>query len=611
VSTDVSAWRGVATEDQDELTAGVAGLLRSRSRRLLGSLLAPHKRSAAWAGFLIAFWTVSGLAGPWLVQQGIDKGIPPLQAGGSGSPRVLITVVCVYVVTASLYAITYNAFVVVVGRIGQDVLLDLRTRLFDHFQRLSLAFHERYTSGRVISRLTSDVEAVSELFYIGVISMITGVLLISGISIVLLLLDWRLALVSLSIFPVLVVLTRWFRNRSETVYRETREAIALVIVHFTESLGGIRAVQAFRREPRNQEIFETIDDRYKKASVETMELAAVYGPGVQTLGRLTAAIVLLYGGNQVLDGRLTVGVLAAFLLYLRRFFEPMQDLSQFYNLFQAASAALEKVSGVLDEEPTVPEPAGEARVALPAHVSGAVTFDHVTFSYRRDAVLHDLSLAVPAGQTVALVGETGAGKSTIARLVARFYDPTEGRITLDGIDLRSLSETDLRRAVVMVTQENFLFSGTVADNIAFGRPTASRAEIEAAADAIGARGFISALTDGFDTDVRKRGGRLSAGQRQLVAFARAFLADPAVLILDEATSSLDIPGERQVQRGLQTLLADRTALIIAHRLTTVEIADRVLVIHDGRVVEDGPPRDLIAGGGRYADLHRAWLDSLV
>jgi ABC-type multidrug transport system fused ATPase/permease subunit len=286
----------------------------------------------------------------------------------------------------------------------------------------------------------------------------------------------------------------------------------------------------------------------------------------------------------------------------------MQELSQFYNLFQAAAAALEKVSGVLDEPLAVPPP--ESPVPLPA-ASGALRFEGVRFAYRRDTVLHELDLDIPAGQTVALVGETGAGKTTIARLVARFYDPTAGRILLDGVDLRSLADDDLRRAVVMVTQENYLFSGTVSDNIAFGRPTATRTEIERAAKAIGAHGFLSSLPDGYDTDVRKRGGRLSAGQRQLVAFARAFLADPAVLILDEATSSLDIPSERQVQRALTTLLADRTALIIAHRLTTVEIADRVLVIDGGRIVEDGPPSALIEGGGRYAGLHRAWVESLA
>jgi ABC-type multidrug transport system fused ATPase/permease subunit len=310
----------------------------------------------------------------------------------------------------------------------------------------------------------------------------------------------------------------------------------------------------------------------------------------------------------VIEGQMSLGVLAAFLLYMRRFFEPMQELSQFYNLFQASAAGLEKLSGVLDEEPTVPAPV--APVRLP-HARGALRFDAVEFAYRERPVLPHLDLGIPAGQTVALVGATGAGKTTIARLAARFWDPTRGQVTLDDIDLRALDETDLRRAVAMVTQENFLFSGSVADNIELGRPGASRAEIESAARAIGADDFIAALPDGYDTDVHQKGARLSAGQRQLVAFARAFLADPAVLILDEATSSLDIPSERLVQRALHTLLADRTAVIIAHRLTTVEIADRVLVLENGRVVEDGAPSELIGGDGAYAGLHQAWVDSLV
>ena len=326
------------------------------------------------------------------------------------------------------------------------------------------------------------------------------------------------------------------------------------------------------------------------------------------LGRLTTVIVLLYGGDRVLSGQMTVGVLAAFLLYLRRFFEPMQDLSQFYTQFQGAAAALEKLAGVLDEAPAVPE--SEHPVPLP-EPKGDVSFENVHFAYKVVEILPDLTIEIPAGQTLALVGATGAGKTTIARLMARFYDPTSGRVTLDGIDLRDLSDEELRRAVVMVTQDNFLFSGTVADNIGFGRPDATRPEIEDAAKAIGAHDFIRALPDGYDTDIQKRGGRLSAGQRQLVAFARAFLAQPAVLILDEATSSLDIPSERLVQSALRTLLADRTAVIIAHRLSTVEIADRVLVLEDGRIVEDGSPADLAADVGRYHDLHQAWRDSLV
>jgi ABC-type multidrug transport system fused ATPase/permease subunit len=342
--------------------------------------------------------------------------------------------------------------------------------------------------------------------------------------------------------------------------------------------------------------------------VWSQRLAAAYGPGVQLVGRMTTAVVVFYGGWLAIDGRVSVGVLAAFLLYLRRFFEPMQELSQFYNLFQAAVAGLEKLSGVLEEPLTVAPPAHPVSLA---RADGRLRFDHVDFAYRERPVLTDLELEIPGGQTIAVVGATGAGKTTIARLAARFWDPTAGRVTLDGIDLRELEPTDLHRAIVTVTQENFLFSGSVADNIGLGRPDAPRADIEHAARAIGAHEFINALPDGYDTDVHQKGARLSAGQRQLVAFARAFLADPAVLILDEATSSLDIPSERLVQRALRTLLADRTAIIIAHRLTTVEIADRVLVLEAGRVVEDGTPADLIGRGGKYAGLHQAWLDSLV
>jgi ATP-binding cassette subfamily B protein len=604
----VDEWRGVAAEDVEELGVGLAGLLRSRSRALLGSLMRPHKRPLSLAAALIVANTAAQLTGPWLVQEGIDRGIPPLLDGGSGSVRPLATVVVAYVAVTIIGAITFNGFLLLTGRVGQDMLLDLRRRVFMHFQRLSLSFHERYTSGRVISRQTSDIEAIEQMLTYGVVTLVTSVLLIVGIGIAMLLLDVRLAAAVLLSFPVLWVLTRWFRNHSERAYRATRDAVALVIVHFVESLGGIQAVHAFRREPRNQEIFDHLDNRYREANMWSQRLAAAYGPGVQFVGRVTTAIVLLYGGWLAIEGEISVGVLAAFLLYLRRFFEPMQELSQFYNLFQAAAAGLEKLSGVLDEVPTVAEP--DTPVSLPA-ARGAVRFEGVEFAYRERPVLPHLDLAVPAGQTMALVGATGAGKTTVARLAARFWDPTAGRVLLDGVDLRDLDEVDLRRAVVVVTQENFLFSGSVADNIALGRPGASHDQIAAAARAIGADGFIAALPDGYDTDVHQKGARLSAGQRQLVAFARAFLADPAVLILDEATSSLDIPSERLVQRALRTLLADRTAMIIAHRLTTVEIADRVLVLDGGEVIEDGAPRDLIGRGGAYAGLHRAWLDSLV
>ena len=601
-------WRGVATEDADDVSASLAAFLRGRSRHLLGSLLRPYRGRLWIAASLLVTQNLLALSGPYLVRLGIDQGIPPLLHGGSAT--VLFTIVGVFLGTAFLRAFAYRAFLRSSGRIGQGVVFDLRTRLFDHFQRLSLSFHERYTSGRVISRLTSDIDAITELLDTGLESLLTAVLSLGATTILLILLDVPLALVTLLIVPALIAVTVWFRHYSAKAYRATREAVALVIVHFTESLGGIRAVQAFRREPRNQQIFDDVNGRYRDASAWSMKLAGTYGPGVRLLGNVSLAAVLFYGGLRVIDGRMTIGVLAAFLLYLRRFFEPMQDLSQFYNVFQSAAAALEKLSGVLDEDPSVPEPSRPC--ALSSHVRGEVRFEGVRFAYsKRDDVLHGLDLVIPAGQTLALVGETGAGKSTIARLAARFYDPMEGTVRLDGVDLRDLSEADLRRAVAMVTQESFLFSGTVGDNISFGRPGATPAEITVAARAIGAHDFISALPDGYETDVEKRGGRLSAGQRQLVSFARAFLADPAVLILDEATSSLDIPSERLVQRALRTLLHDRTAVIIAHRLTTVEIADRVLVVDDGQVVEDGAPRDLMAGRGRYAALHQAWRDSLV
>jgi ABC-type multidrug transport system fused ATPase/permease subunit len=490
------------------------------------------------------------------------------------------------------------------------VLLDLRSRVYAHFQRLSIGFHERYTSGRMVARLTSDMDSISEFVDGGIEDLVLAGLSVLSIAGILLWLDPPLALVTLLSFPPLLLFSNWFRHASARAYRRTREAVALVIVHFVESLGGIRAVQAFRREPRNQEIFEVVNEDYRRANLKGSQQIAIFATAIKGIGSVTTAVVLTYGGFLALHGSIDVAVLVAFLLYLRRFFEPIQELSQFYNSLQSATAALEKLSGVLQETPGVPEPA----VPTPLrNGGGAVDFVDVTFSYRRDRiVLADLNLHIPAGQTVALVGPTGAGKSTVAKLVSRFYDPVRGTVSLDGVDLRDLSDADLRRAVVMVTQENFLFSGTIAENIAFGRPGASRDQVVSAAQAIGADGFIRELTDGYDTDIRKRGGRLSAGQRQLVAFARAFLADPAVLILDEATSSLDVPSERLVQQALRTILADRTALIIAHRLSTVEIADRVLVLEHGRVLEDGSPQDLTdAGGGRYAALHQAWVESLA
>jgi ATP-binding cassette, subfamily B, bacterial len=594
------AWRGVASEEVDDLPADVSARLRRRSARLVGRLVAPYRWRLLAAAGLIGLRTGASLSIPLLFGLAIDRGI------AAHSPALLVLYTALIGLAAAGAAAGSWGFLRVSGSVGQDVLYDLRTRVYTHVQWLPLAFYERYTSGRIIARLTNDIDTLTDLLATGLTSLATSSLSVLVISVILVALDWRLGLVTLLAFPVILVLTQWFRRNSSRAYRAVRQAIALVIVHYTESLAGIRAVHAYGREPRNQEIFEDLTARYRDANAWSVRLSSTYGPGISFLGRLTTLVVLAYGGVLVVQGSLTLGVLTAFILYVRQFFEPMQDLSQFYTLFQAAAAAMEKLSGVLEERSSVPEPARPRRL----HAAGAIEFDHVTFAYRETPVLHDLSFAIPAGQTVALVGETGAGKSTVARLVARFYDPTAGAVRLDGVDLREVAGGDLRRAVVMVTQESFLFSGSVGDNIGFGRPDASREEIEAAARAVGAHEFIAALPEGYDTAVRRRGVRLSSGQRQLVAFARAFLADPGVLILDEATSSLDLPTERLVQRALRTLLADRTAIVIAHRLSTVEIADRVLVVDAGRIVEDGPPAALARSGGRYGALHQAWLDSL-
>lgn len=615
MSADTSArtWRGRAADDDGERTAAEADdaaairRLRGRSRALLGSLLRPHRKSIVVIIALLLLMSGANLAGPYLVQLGIDSGIPPLAESGDYSVIAWVGF-GFFVVTVVDYLAT-RGDVSLTGKVSQQLLLDLRRRVFRHFNRLSVNFHERFTSGRVVARMTSDMDAIRELSDNGVHDLVLSLLNVVAIAGIMLWMDAELALVALLSFPVMAVLANWFRKYSTVVYRRTRETIALVIVYFVESMGGVRAVQSYRREPRNQRIFDGLNTDNRDANITGHRAAALFAAGTKGIGNVSVAIVLVYGGFLVMDGQTQIGVLAAFLLYLRRFYEPMQELTMFYNTLQSATAALEKLAGVLDENPDVAEPVRPE--PLPA-AKGRIDFTEVGFSYRTGAtVLPEFSLSIPAGQTVAIVGATGAGKTTVAKLVARFYDPVDGVVSLDGTDLRDLSQADLRRAIAMVTQENFLFNGTVGDNIAFGRPDAGPDEIAAAARAIGAEEFIAALPDGYDTDVRKRGGRLSAGQRQLVAFARAFLADPRVLILDEATSSLDIPSERLVQRALRTILADRTAIIIAHRLSTVEIADRVLVMEAGRIVEDGAPEALIEGSGRYAKLHEQWQDSLV
>jgi ATP-binding cassette, subfamily B, bacterial len=626
VTADGNSWRGVAAEKAEEVSAGLAALLRERSRRLLGDLLRPYRRGVINTITLIVVESLAALAGPWLVGIAIDTGLPPLLHSGDASP--LLGIAAAFAVAVAVQAVTTRLFVTMTGRIGQKVVLELRRRLFAHFLSLDVAFHEDYTSGRVISRQTSDLEAISDLFEEGLDSLIAAVLTLLLVGTGMMLLDWKLGLVVLAGFIPLIWLTAWFRRESGGAYRRTRETVALVIVHFVETFGGIRAVQAFRREKRNAEIFSGLGQDYAEANTRAGRLIAIYGPSISLVGNIITGVVLGYGGLLAIEGDLKVGVLTTFLLYLQRFFDPLQDVSQFYNIFQSAASGLEKISGVLEQDAGVPEPSdprelpalnragGTGEVVLPgastAGIAGRrVRFESVTFGYRDNLVLPALDLDIPPGQTVALVGETGAGKTTIARLLGRFYDPRSGRVTLDGIDLRQLPDPVLRSEIIVITQENFLFDGSVVDNIRLGRPDATASEVEAAARMIGAHDFIAALPEGYDTPVGKHGGRLSAGQRQLISFARAFLAAPAVLVLDEATSLLDIPGERLVQRALRTVLAGRTAVIIAHRLSTVAIADRVLVLHRGRITEDGPPGELMSGDGEYAALHASWAASLA
>jgi ATP-binding cassette, subfamily B, bacterial len=609
-TTTTPAWRGIASEEAEEISGKLGTLLRRRSRRLLKDLLGPHRRLVTAIFGLIVAAQLAALAGPWLVGVGIDR-IPQLERTHNAGPMALIIVGFAVVVIIQAWAT--RAYIGGIGRLGGQVVLELRRRLFAHFQVLPIAFHERYTSGRVISRQVSDIDSIADLFDEGLAALVSSLLSLLLVGGGMLLLDWRLALLVMAGFIPLTWLSAWFRRESAIAYRRTRETIAQVIVQFVETFGGIRAVQAFRRERRNEEIFAGLNQSNAAANLRSQRLLAIFFPGVTLVGNLAIGGVLLYGGHLVIDHQMKIGVLVTFLLYLQRFFDPLIDLSQFYSSFQSAGAALEKISGVLDEEPAVPEP--EQPVTLPAAAGTAtgreVRFVDVRFGYRKATVLPDLKLTIPAGQTLALVGATGAGKTTIARLLARLYDPLDGSIQLDGVDLRQLSDKNLRHEVVLITQENFLFSGSIADNIELGRPGASRAEVVAAATAIGADGFISALPAGYDEEVGKTGGRLSAGQRQLISFARAFLAAPAVLVLDEATSLLDIPSERLVQKALTQILAGRTAVIIAHRLSTVTIADRVLVLDHGKIIEDGSPQELLSSDGEYSALHASWQESLA
>ncbi len=592
--------------DGGALTAEESKASRRRSFTLLRELISPVKGQFVVMAIMVVVAQLAVVAGPAIIAWGIDHGLPSLQEGDPWPATQAAALAVGAAVVGGLLTFGYVRQSVVVG---QQMLLALRRRVFRFTQKQDLEFHESYTSGRIVSRQTSDMEALRELLDSGVnvmvgasLSMVFTIVLIVGM-------DPVTGLVMLLMLIPCVALTVWFQKRSSIEYRAIRTHSARLIVHFVEAMAGIRAVKAFRKEGRNQAEFDTLAQDYRDASMRSINVFGIYQPALRVLANVTIAAVLVVGGFRVLHGDLQVGVLVALVLYSRRFFQPVDEIANFYNSFQSAVAALEKIANLLAVQPHVKE--SPSPTPLPAS-SGEIDFQNVSFRYTADGpiVLKPMDLHIPAGQTVALVGQTGAGKSTVAKLIARFYDATEGAVTLDGVDLRDVSMADLTRNIVMVTQEAYLFSGTVADNIALGKPGASREEIEAAARAIGADEFIENLPYGYDTDVNKRGGRVSAGQRQLISFARAFLADPRVLILDEATSSLDIPSERMVQEGLTKLLGQRTSLIIAHRLTTVMIADRVLVVHDGQVVEDGSPTELVAAGGRFAALYQAWQESM-
>jgi ABC-type multidrug transport system fused ATPase/permease subunit len=573
----------------------------ARTRRRLATLArltAPYKRRTLLSIFSLLAATATALAPPFLSKYAIDDGIRKHDLGA------LWWVVAAFVLAGLAnwgmsYVQTY-----LTGWVGERILADLRNKLFGHLQRLSLGFFERNRAGVIISRLTNDVEALDQLVTDGVTTLVQSTLTLVGTAILLFVLDWRVALATLAVIPVMSLGTIFFRIYSSRAYAAVRERLGLVTATLAEDIAGMRIVQAFTREERNIENFRQVAERYREANMQTVVLNALYFPFVDLVSSVALAVVLGYGGYLYFHGSITLGTLFAFMLYVQNFFDPVQQLSQLYNTFLSATAALDKIMDVLDEEPEVLDEPGARD--LP-EVGGRVRFEHVRFGYGNGPdVLHGLDLDVPPGTTVALVGHTGAGKSTIAKLLARFYDPRSGRITIDGVDLRAVTQASLRRQLGIVPQEGFLFAGTVAENIAFGRPDAPPEAIVQAAQAVGAHDFVLRLEDGYETDVQERGSRLSLGQRQLIALARALLADPRILILDEATSSVDIGTERKIEQALRLLLAGRTAFIIAHRLSTIRDADLIVVLEHGRIVEQGTHEQLIERQGLYTSLYGDW-----
>ena len=570
-----------------------------RARAWLWPLVRPHRRLVALASVAVLVQTGAALAMPYLVKVAIDEGVVPKDLA------VINRVALLYLALAGVQFLAGRFEIEAVARAGQRVLYTVRTKLFRHLQTLSLDFYERERTGRLVARMTADIDAMSDLVTDGLVTLVTGIVTMVGVAVILVVMDWKLALATLVVAPLIGLAAGFWRRWSADAYRQVRETHSVVTVQLQESLAGVRAIQSFRRERATAARLAEANHAERVAHRRTIGLASFFFPGIEFLGTAATVVVLGVGGQRVLAGDLDIGVLAAFLLYLRNLFDPVQQLSELYDSFQSATAGAERVGTVLAEQPSVreaPDP-----VPLPAP-RGDVRLEDVCFAYDQGPeVLHDVDLRVDAGSTLALIGPTGAGKSTVAKLIARFYDPLGGRVTVDGVDLRQVRLADLRRAMGYVPQEGFLFSGTVLDNIRFGKPDAARAEVEAAARAVGADQVIAGLPDGYDTHVGERGALLAAGERQLVAFARAWIADPALLILDEATSNLDAASEARITDALQRLRSGRTTIIIAHRLSTIAQADQIAVVEDGRIVESGIPADLRARGGRFAELFDRWM----